>query len=143
VGRRGLTAGGLLAAAALVFLLLNGGDSSNGDSASTTSDSTTAVSTATVSTTAVPADEHEAIGTALATIDAGGPFRHDQDGATFQNREGLLPPRAAGYYKEYTVETPGSDDRGARRLVIGAEGETFYTNDHYDSFIRIDPEDYK
>ena len=52
------------------------------------------------------------------------------------------PVRAAGHYLEYTVETPASEVRGARRLVIGADGETFYTRDHYQSFIRINPEDF-
>jgi ribonuclease T1 len=79
----------------------------------------------------------------LALVEAGGPFPHDQDGSTFQNREGLLPQEPGGYYKEYTCETPGSDDRGARRLVIGDGGETYYTADHYDSFTRIDPADYR
>ena len=55
---------------------------------------------------------------------------------------GCCPTSPQGYYREYTVETPGSDDRGARRLVIGSQGETYYTRDHYESFIRIDPEDY-
>jgi len=56
---------------------------------------------------------------------------------TFQNREGLLPKRASGYYREYTVVTPGSSDRGARRIVAGRGGELYYTDDHYDSFKRV------
>jgi ribonuclease T1 len=75
----------------------------------------------------------------LALIERGGPFPYRQDGATFQNREGLLPARRAGYYKEYTVDTPGSDDRGARRIVVGAGGERYWTDDHYDSFAWIAP----
>ncbi|HEY1297709.1 MAG TPA: ribonuclease domain-containing protein [Chloroflexota bacterium] len=78
-------------------------------------------------------------GKTLGLIERGGPFPHRQDGATFQNREGLLPSRRAGYYKEYTVDTPGSDDRGARRIVAGASGERYWTNDHYDSFAWIAP----
>ncbi len=70
-------------------------------------------------------------------IDAGGPFGYDQDGATFENREGILPDRPAGTYTEYTVITPGSPDRGARRIVAGDPGELFWTADHYDSFERI------
>ncbi|MCW5883219.1 MAG: ribonuclease N [Anaerolineae bacterium] len=70
----------------------------------------------------------------LALIDKGGPFPYRQDGQTFQNREGVLPPKADGYYREYTVETPGSDDRGARRIVTGRGGEVYYTDDHYASF---------
>ena len=54
-----------------------------------------------------------------------------------------MPDEPLGYYREYTVETPGSPDRGARRLVIGSGGETYYTDDHYASFERIDPEDYQ
>lgn len=75
----------------------------------------------------------------LALIAAGGPFPYRQDGAVFQNREGILPDRPPGYYHEYTVETPGSDDRGARRIVTGDGGETFYTDDHYDSFRVLAP----
>lgn len=70
----------------------------------------------------------------LALIDAGGPFPYRQDGQTFQNREGLLPAKPDGYYREYTVETPGSPDRGARRIITGRGGEVYYTDDHYASF---------
>lgn len=70
----------------------------------------------------------------VALIDAGGPFPYEKDGATFGNREGLLPDRPNGYYREYTVETPGSPDRGARRIVAGEDGELYWTDDHYDSF---------
>ncbi len=78
----------------------------------------------------------EAIDTLL-LIDEGGPFPYDQDGSTFQNREGILPDASRGYYREYTVETPGSPDRGARRIVTGRDGERYYTDDHYDSFLFI------
>ncbi|MFI0468144.1 MULTISPECIES: ribonuclease domain-containing protein [Saccharopolyspora] len=67
-------------------------------------------------------------------IKKGGPYPYPQDGTVFQNREGILPKCASGYYHEYTVKTPGSDDRGARRFVVGDGGEYFYTQDHYDSF---------
>ncbi len=73
----------------------------------------------------------------LRTIDAGGPFRYQQDGSTFGNFERNLPDRPRGYYTEYTVETPGSPDRGARRIVMGANGDFYYTDDHYSSFSRI------
>ena len=76
---------------------------------------------------------------ALELIKAGGPFPYRQDGAVFQNREGILPVVGGGYYHEYTVETPGSDDRGARRIVTGEGGEVFYTDDHYDSFQVVIP----
>ncbi len=70
-------------------------------------------------------------------IDAGGPFPEDEDGGTFGNREDLLPDEQMGYYAEYTVPTPGSEDRGARRIVAGDEGELYWTEDHYRSFERI------
>ena len=70
-------------------------------------------------------------------IDRGPPFPYSQDGGTFGNYEGLLPDRDRGYYQEFTVETPGSYDRGARRIVEGAEGELYWTDDHYASFSRI------
>jgi ribonuclease T1 len=73
----------------------------------------------------------------LALIDAGGPYPYDQDDETFSNREGLLPDRPEGYYREYTVVTPGEDDRGPRRIVTGDEGEYYWTTDHYASFERI------
>ncbi len=75
----------------------------------------------------------------LRLIAARGPFPYRQDGATFQNREGLLPRQPGGYYKEYTVETPGSPDRGARRLIVGRGNEVYYTADHYASFRRVTP----
>lgn len=71
-------------------------------------------------------------------IDRGGPFPYRQDGATFENREGLLPERPRDHYREYTVVTPGSDDRGARRIVVGQDGAMYWTADHYDSFAWID-----
>jgi ribonuclease T1 len=73
----------------------------------------------------------------LALIKAGGPFPYQRDGAVFGNREGLLPKRSRGYYREYTVRTPGARDRGARRIVAGRAGEYYYTDDHYRSFRRI------
>jgi ribonuclease T1 len=88
-------------------------------------------------------DEDAAIAEVLAAIESGEPLPYAEDGGTFQNREGLLPPKELGYYAEYTVETPGSPDRGARRLVVGDGGETYYTDDHYASFTQIDPEDFE
>jgi ribonuclease T1 len=73
----------------------------------------------------------------LDRIDQGGPFPYRKDGTTFGNRERLLPLRERGYYREYTVPTPGRRDRGARRIVAGARGERYYTEDHYRSFKRI------
>ncbi len=72
----------------------------------------------------------------------GGPFAHEKDGTIFGNRERLLPRQRRGYYLEYTVETPGARNRGARRIVCGGQRRTtpdacYYTNDHYSSFKRI------
>lgn len=74
----------------------------------------------------------------LELIRVGGPYPYPRnDNQVFLNREGLLPPEARGYYREFTVETPGSDDRGARRIITGAQGERYWTDDHYRSFARI------
>ena len=89
------------------------------------------------------AEESGEIGRVLAAIDSGEPLPYEEDGGTFQNREGLLPDQPLGYYREYTVETPGSPDRGARRLVIGEGGEIYYSDDHYASFREIDPERFR
>jgi ribonuclease T1 len=74
----------------------------------------------------------------------GGPFPYPKDGISFGNRERQLPRKSRGYYQEYTVKTPGSRDRGARRIVCGGEQPTlpevcYYTDDHYASFRRIAP----
>jgi len=81
----------------------------------------------------------EAVAT-LEAIESGGPFPYDRDGSTFQNRERRLPERPRGYYREYTVETPGSPDRGARRIVSGGDPPEvyYYTDDHYRSFRRVE-----
>ncbi|GED83901.1 ribonuclease domain-containing protein [Streptomyces sp. 6-11-2] len=71
----------------------------------------------------------------LRLIDKGGPYPYSQDGSVFQNREGVLPKQSTGYYHEYTVVTPGSPDRGARRIVTGQKTrEDYYTADHYVTF---------
>ncbi len=87
---------------------------------------------------AVRADElpQEARDT-LTLIRQGGPFPYKRDGVVFGNRERRLPSRPNGYYREYTVPTPGVRDRGARRIVTGTEGEYYYTDDHYNTFRRI------
>lgn len=73
----------------------------------------------------------------LALIAAGGPFPYSRDGIVFGNYEKRLPLRNRGYYREYTVPTPGVKGRGARRIVAGEGGERYYTDDHYRSFRRI------
>ena len=77
-------------------------------------------------------------------IHAGGPFPYEKDGTVFGNRERRLPQKERGHYREYTVQTPGSRDRGARRIVCGGAAPTqpeacYYTADHYASFARIVP----
>lgn len=93
-----------------------------------------ATSTATVPLSQLPAQ-------AAATvhlIQRGGPFPYpDNDGAVFHNFEHRLPSEPDGYYHEYTVPTPDSPDRGARRIITGADGEFWYTDDHYETFERV------
>lgn len=76
-------------------------------------------------------------------IGQGGPFPYEKDGVVFGNRERLLPAQKRGYYREYTVTTPGARDRGARRIVCGGPARTpnacYFTADHYASFRRIVP----
>ena len=74
----------------------------------------------------------------LALIERGGPFPYRRDGVVFGNRERRLPARPHGYYREYTVPTPGAQNRGARRIVAGATAERYYTEDHYRTFRRIE-----
>ncbi|MFJ6698589.1 ribonuclease domain-containing protein [Streptomyces sp. NPDC091272] len=84
---------------------------------------------------ALPSQAHDT----LELIDKGGPYPYEQDGTVFQNREGILPSQSTGYYHEYTVVTPGSPTRGAKRIVTGDEAqEDYYTADHYESFDLVD-----
>lgn len=80
----------------------------------------------------LPAEARETI----ALIQRGGPYPHRQDGSTFGNRERQLPQRPRGYYREYTVDTPGLSHRGAKRIVTGGDPPDawYYTDDHYESF---------
>ena len=92
----------------------------------------------TVTLTALPAQGRDM----MALIEKGGPFKYDKDGTVFGNREKFLPARQRGYYREYTVRTPGESSRGARRIVCGgqqprAPDACFYTDDHYASFRQI------
>ena len=147
----------LLAAAAMLVVWLvtgNGGEDPTGDAGSTSSPSSTssspaddapsdeATDAATDAASGLPvvllADLPPEAAQTVELIDAGGPFPEpDHDGGTFGNREELLPDRPMGYYREYTVPTPGSDDRGARRIVAGDDEELYWTDDHYSSFSRI------
>ena len=79
-------------------------------------------------------------------VEAGGPYEFPRnDGVTFGNREGLLPDEDPGYYREFTVRTPGASNRGARRIVTGGPDERdpehwYYTDDHYESFCEFTPQ---
>ena len=91
--------------------------------------------TAVVAVSALPAEAQQT----HRMIHAGGPFAYSKDGIVFGNRERLLPRHERGYYREYTVPTPGSKNRGARRIVCGGSPPTspeacYYTDDHYASF---------
>jgi len=85
----------------------------------------------------LPLEAHQV----LAQIKRGGPFSYGKDGSVFSNREGLLPRKKRGYYREFTVKTPWVRHRGARRIVSGGgwpdPHEFYYTDDHYASFKRI------
>jgi ribonuclease T1 len=126
--------GGLLAALVLVVALLvvflRPLDAEPSGPASTEPDSGLPV----VALVTLPVEARETV----ALIDRDGPFPYAKDGAVFGNRERLLPARPNGFYREYTVPTPGEDDRGPRRIVTGDDGgQLFYTADHYASFIRV------
>ena len=76
----------------------------------------------------------------IVLVERGGPFPYPRDGVVFDNRENLLPAEPTGYYREYTVPTPGESDRGPRRIIHGRGGQFYYTADHYVSFVRVDPD---
>ncbi|CUR53990.1 Guanyl-specific ribonuclease St (RNase St) [metagenome] len=140
--RRALTTLALAVAMALLLWWVQGNQSDNGSADPSTADPGSSAVTGTlddasglpvVSVDELPAEAEEM----LRLIDEGGPYPESRDGVRFENREGILPDETRGYYHEYTVATPGSDDRGARRIVAGDGGEFYYTDDHYDSFRRI------
>ena len=101
-------------------------------SATTAAPPITGNSSGTVAPAFLPPEAHRT----LALIRGGGPYPYSQDNGVFGNREGHLPKRARGYYREYTVDTPGLSHRGARRIITGGKppAEYYYTDDHYDSF---------
>ena len=86
-----------------------------------------------VALSALPAEARQTV----VLVRRGGPFPFDRDGVEFRNRERLLPRQDRGYYREFTVRTPGLEHRGARRIVAGRGGELYYTGDHYRSFRRV------
>lgn len=126
----------LLLALVLTAVLAVAGCGSSSSSKSSPASSTSASKPAGMSTIAeasLPAEARDVI----KRIDDGGSFQYRQDGVTFQNRERLLPAEPGGYYREYTVSTPGAADRGARRLILGRHGDLYYTPDHYRSFLWV------
>lgn len=98
--------------------------------ASITSPITAPSGVGTIAASALPSQARDT----LALIASGGPYPYKQDGVVWENREGRLPKQKRGYYHEYTVVTPGSPDRGARRIITGSDGAHYYTADHYGSF---------
>jgi len=86
-----------------------------------------------VAVSSLPAEAKET----LRLIKQGGPFPHSRDGVVFGNFEKRLPNRQRGYYREYTVKTPGVRSRGARRIVCGQSADCYYSDDHYETFKRI------
>jgi len=89
----------------------------------------------TIDGAALPDEVHQT----LLSIGTGGPYPFPQDGVVFESREGILLDAPGGYYHEYAVVTPRSADRGARRVVVGNQGEAYRTDDHYTKFSRIAP----
>ncbi|MGW4701004.1 ribonuclease domain-containing protein [Streptomyces sp. NPDC004285] len=132
---------------ALVLAVLLGGCSSSGGGTGTATPapSRTAVAAAPTGTSGLPAvraaDLPPEARKTLALIARGGPFPYAKDGTVFSNFERILPREARGYYHEYTVKTPGEHDRGARRIVTGRNGETYYTDDHYETFREVVTDD--
>jgi ribonuclease T1 len=107
--------------------------SSPSSSRSPAASSSAPVATPTVALSQLPPQ----VAQTVRLIEADGPFPYSQDGVVFDNNEHLLPVQPRGYYHEYTVPTPGASDRGARRIVTGRDGAFYYTDDHYDSFRRV------
>ncbi|MEY9858123.1 ribonuclease T1 [Catenulispora sp. GAS73] len=125
----------VLVIAAALGLAGCGGSSSKGSSPKASSSSAAAkpAGMGSIAEASLPAEARDVI----KRIDDGGTFQYRQDGVTFQNRERQLPAEPSGYYREYTVATPGAADRGARRLILGRDGELYYTPDHYKSFLWV------
>ena len=136
---RGVLLGGVLAAVLLVGLLISlvepgqaGTPTTSAPPVAATLDPASGLPMVTL--TSLPTEAQRTV----ALIERGGPFPYAKDGAIFGNRERILPIKPRGFYREYTVPTPGDDDRGPRRLVTGDQDQQlFYTDDHYASFVRV------
>ena len=129
-GRLWLAMLGVIALAVLTWGLNQGGFSGGGRAGDADPGTLPAVTL-----TSLPPEAQQTV----TLIDTGGPFPYDEDGTVFENHERLLPNEPSGYYHEYTVTTPGSTDRGARRIITGSGREMYWTDDHYQSFERIVP----
>ncbi|MFK8909627.1 ribonuclease domain-containing protein [Streptomyces sp. YS-3] len=135
------TAAALLACLALLLTGCGGAAKKDGEAPRATAATTAAGAAtpgwardmATVRAGALPAEARQT----LELIDRGGPFPYAKDGTVFSNFEKALPQHKRGYYHEYTVNTPKSRDRGARRLVTGQGGEIYYTGDHYKTYLAV------
>jgi guanyl-specific ribonuclease Sa len=136
-----------LALVGLVALVLVGwGVREVATSSSTPSSSSATASTGRTSVTSQPGFQTKPLSalppeatTTWKLIQSNGPFPYPRnDGVVFDNREKRLPGKPSGYYHEYTVPTPGSPDRGTRRLITGSSHEVYYTGDHYDTFVLVD-----
>ncbi len=114
----------------------SGGQAQETTPATTLAEDLTAVPFSDLDTMTLDELPPEAVDT-INLILEGGPYPFGKDDSVFQNREGYLPDFERGHYREYTVITPGSDDRGARRIVAGQRGEIYYTSDHYNSFREV------
>ncbi|MFE7212162.1 ribonuclease domain-containing protein [Streptomyces sp. NPDC001698] len=120
----------VLAGLLVTLAVLLTGCSPSGQTGSDPSAPSWARGMATISQSRLPAEARQT----LDLVDKGGPYPYRQDNTVFGNFEGRLPKGPRGYYHEYTVRTPGSRDRGARRIVTGQGGEFYYTDDHYNTF---------
>jgi ribonuclease T1 len=130
----------LLALVALLAVLGVGyGVNAARHSGSTTTAATTAAATTTAAGTVGLSSLPPQAAQTVALIKNGGPFPYPRnDGVVFGNNEHLLPTEPSGYYHEYTVPTPGSSDRGSRRIITGKGGQFYYTSDHYEHFEPVD-----
>jgi len=123
----------LLALIILILLLCSGYAIRALHGSNTHSVPPTAGHLSTVTLSSLPAQARQTV----SLIQHGGPFPYPHDGIVYQNLERQLPAEPAGYYHEYTVPTPGSSDRGTRRIVTGRDGQYYYTGNNYASFVRI------
>ena len=123
----------MLALIILVLLLCSGYAIRALHGSNTHSAPSKAADLSTVTLSSLPAQARQTV----SLIQHGGPFPYPHDGIVYQNLERQLPAEPAGYYHEYTVPTPGSADRGTRRIVTGRDGEFYYTGNHYASFVRV------